>query len=360
MFKKMIYYFLFYATLGFVVSVLQQIVFQGFPVKIDSYFWEEWIGSSLYLFLFTSLQRIILRSFSSTFQQQQQIVPTLMKYFLILQALGFFLFLGYSILFTALVRMSFEIRLKDLSQLRFIFVYFFFIHAVVIITGIALRLYRLYAREKDEKHQAEKSFLSAQLQMLRQQLNPHFLFNNLNIIASTINSQPKVAYDFTRSMASFYRKVLETENADWITLEAELKNIQSYLYMLSIRFEEKLSYDIQIPAALQKEFFLPDFILQPIVENVIKHNTCSKTQPLTIQITLKKEGELVIRNNYQPSDSSAESIGIGWFNIESRYKYLGAEPPVKYLRDGWFYVVIPLVSSKQYTSMYDKDSHYRR
>jgi two-component system LytT family sensor kinase len=346
MYRRMIYYILFYVTLGFIVSTLQQLVLQGFPIRPDNYFLEEWLGGSLYLFLYIQLQRRILRSFISKFRQQEQAIPLIMKYFLLMQILGFILMMVYSILITALLRGSFDIRLKDLVQLRFIFVYFFFIHSVIYVTGIALRLYKLYIREKDAKHQAEKSFFSAQLQLLRQQLNPHFLFNNLNIIASTINSNPTLAYNFTRSMASFYRKVLESENDGLIVLKDELKTIQSYLYMLSVRFEEKLTFSIDIPEDIQLSRTVPDFILQPIVENAVKHNTCSKSSPLQIIIAINEAGNLEIKNNYQPRTNDAESLGIGWFNIESRYKYMGARAPVKYLKDGWFYVEVPMLASE--------------
>jgi two-component system, LytTR family, sensor kinase len=272
-------------------------------------------------------------------------VPLVMKYFLTIQVLGFVLLMVYSILLTAIINGQLNVRLKDFVQLRFIFVYFFFIHTVIFIGGIALRLYKLYNKEKDAKHLAEKSFLSAQLQMLRQQLNPHFLFNNLNIIASTINNNPKLAYDFTKSMASFYRKVLETENAGWILLRDELKTIQSYLYMLGVRFEDKLVFTIDVPDEVQYQFSVPDFILQPIVENAVKHNTCSKASPLRIIISIDDKGSLLIKNNYQPKGMSSESIGIGWFNIENRYKYLEAKAPVKYIKDGWFYVEVWLLKN---------------
>jgi sensor histidine kinase YesM len=322
--------------------VLQIIVLQGFPIKFNNYFFEEWLGSAVYVFLFLQLQKRSLRSFIKQFKTNGLSLPIMMKYYILVQVLGFLLMIVYSIILTSLINGKLAVQLKDLVQLRFIFVYFFFIHTVLFTGGISLRLYKLYNYEKDAKHQAEKSFLSAQLQMLRQQLNPHFLFNNLNIIASTINSNPKLAFDFTKSMASFYRKVLETENAGWISLKDELKTITSYLYMLSVRFEEKLVFKIDVPETTQQQYSLPDFILQPIVENVVKHNSCSKASPLQIIITINEAGNLEVKNNYQPKTTNTESLGIGWFNIESRYKYLGAKIPVKYLKDNWFYVEISL------------------
>lgn len=341
--KKMIFYFLFYVTLGFIISVLQQIVLKGFPLRFDNFFWEEWLGSSIYIFLYIQMQRKILSSFTSAFKKEEKSVPLLTRYFFILQVAGFVLLMGFSTVFTALLHGKINIRLKDIVELRFIFVYFFFIHSVVYVTGVALRLYKLYIKEKDAKHYAEKSFLSAQLNMLRQQLNPHFLFNNLNIIASTINSNPKLAYDFTRSMASFYRKVLEAENAGWVLVKDELSTIEAYLYMLSVRFEEKISFKIEVSAFVKNNCSIPDFVLQPIVENAIKHNSFSKANPLVIEIINKDDETLLIKNSYLPKQGVDDSLGIGWFNIESRYKYLEAKAPLKYIEDNWFMVEVSLL-----------------
>jgi two-component system, LytTR family, sensor kinase len=343
--QKVVYHIVFYILIGVFVSLLQVIVLNGFPLQLKNDFWGEILFSSLYVFFLIQLQKWLLKSFIVQFKRKGVAVESIIKYFLLIQVGGMVLLfvIGFLLNFVILGVVAF--RLRELAQLRFILVYYFFINTVIYSIGIALRLYQLYNREKDAKHQAEKSFMSAQLQMLRQQLNPHFLFNNLNIIASTVNSNPKLAYDFTRSMASFYRKVLESENSGWITLKEELKTIRSYLYMLSVRFEEKLVYTIEIPDEVQENFSVPDFILQPIVENVIKHNHCSKASPLQIVIFMNDAKNLVIKNNYQPKESGAESLGIGWFNIESRYKYLEAKMPVKYLKEDWFYVEVTLLKN---------------
>jgi two-component system, LytTR family, sensor kinase len=340
---KVIYQIVFYLLLGIIVSVLQAFVLNGLPLQIRNDFWGEILFSSVYIFFLIQLQKRLLHSFIIQFKRNTITIERFIKYFLLIQAGGAILLFAIGFILNLIILGVVAFKLRDFDQLRFILVYYFFINTIIYCVGIGLRLYSLYNKEKDAKHNAEKSFLSAQLQMLRQQLNPHFLFNNLNIIASTIHNNPKLAYDFTKSMASFYRKVLETENEGWVTLKAELKTIQSYLYMLEVRFEEKLVFSIDVPQEIQERYLVPDFILQPIVENAVKHNICTKNRPLQIIITINEAGHLLIKNNYQPKDVKSDSIGIGWFNIENRYKYLEAKAPIKYIKDYWFYVEVWLI-----------------
>ncbi|TAF90362.1 MAG: hypothetical protein EAZ47_11120 [Bacteroidetes bacterium] len=344
---KPLYHLIFYIITGTIVSILQVFVLSGFPLSFQDDFWGEILFACLYIFCLTQLQKRILTSSVSQFKRNTFSIEIFSKYFLLIQlgGLGILFLNGFLLEFIVTGKLNFKLR--TFSQLRFILVYYFFINAIIYCIGIGFRLYKLYGKEKDAKHLAEKSFMAAQLQMLRQQLNPHFLFNNLNIIASTIHNNPTIAYDFTKSMAAFYRKVLEAENAGWIPLKEELKTIQYYLHMLAVRFEDKLAFSIDISEENKNNFSLPDFILQPIVENAIKHNECSRNKPLTINIYVADNGNLVIRNIFQPKLETDQNIGIGWFNIENRYKYLAAQAPIKYIKDGWFYVEVWLLPNNQ-------------
>jgi LytS/YehU family sensor histidine kinase len=234
---------------------------------------------------------------------------------------------------------------KASEQLRFIILYYILLIGLTYMVMCGYKILKQFTLMRNTSMRNEKAAMEAQLQMLRSQLNPHFLFNSLNIIASTIKSNPDIAYDFTKNMAAFYRKVLESENVGWVLLKEELKTIRYYLKMLTIRFEDKLVIRIEVDEDQQQQFLIPEFILQPVVENIIKHNECSRARPLHIQISVDGDGVLEVRNNIQLKDSRQDSLGIGWFNIESRYKYLGAQNPEKYEKEGWFYVKVPLAKT---------------
>ncbi|MBL0882251.1 MAG: histidine kinase [Chitinophagaceae bacterium] len=329
--------------LGALISLVQDIVIHGLPLHFHENILGEILFSACYVYCFFWMTRFLMRGFFAKTIRGENGKTEVLFNFIKAELIGLVMLFLIGILLTVIIKGTFDIKLKELSEFRFIMVYYFFINAILFSVEVGLRVYRLYSHEKDAKHQAEQSFMQAQLQMLRQQLNPHFLFNNLNIIAATINANPKLAHDFTKSMADFYRKVLETERSGWITLKEELKTVRSYLYMLSVRFEDKINYEISIPEDIQMNYLVPDFILQPIIENIIKHNHCSKQEPLRIFIGLNDTMRLVISNNHNPKNVEAESLGIGWFNIQSRYKYLGAETPVKYILGKTFFVEISMI-----------------
>ncbi|ULQ55930.1 histidine kinase [Flavihumibacter rivuli] len=328
--------------LGTLISITQQLVLFGLPIRKDPILLGEIVYATIYISLYLLLVRMQFKVFPPITRSGKVSSSRIMLGFGTIQVLSFLLLFLIGILLILVTKGTTQIKLKDFAQLRFIFVYYFFINFIFYCIAIGIHLYKLYVKEKDQKHLAEKSFMEAQLQMLRQQLNPHFLFNNLNIIASTIKTNPTVAYDFTKNMANFYRKVLESENTGWITLEEELKTIRYYLHLLSVRFEDKLKTEINISKEDAGQYRIPEFVLQPIIENIIKHNECSRSKPLLIIIEIKQPNMLLVKNNYQPKMNKEDGLGVGWFNIESRYKHLGAASPVKYLDGDWFCVEVPL------------------
>lgn len=340
--KNQLLNFLIAVILGLIITIIQALVIHGLPADPGTRFLTEVLFATLYIFGY----RIILSRVVEKHLMFENL-ENLSKYkilnaYLLTQGLAFGWFFIITFLPVIIIIGPGNIQFKDIAQLRFIFVYYFFINTIGFTIGAGIKVYKLYSREKDAKYNAEKAFMNSQLQMLRQQLNSHFLFNNLNIIASTIHSNPQLAFDFTKSMASFYRKILETESAGWIKLKEELKTIRNYLYMLSVRFEDKLKVEIDVDEESSEKYLVPDFILQPVVENIIKHNECRRKNPLTIIIRIEDGGYLTVKNNIQPLKNNPDSMGIGWFNIEKRYEYLEHDAPEKFIEDNWFIVKIKL------------------
>lgn len=162
--------------------------------------------------------------------------------------------------------------------------------------------------------------LAAQYELLRQQVNPHFLFNSLNTLKYMVESGDKHSVDFILKLSDFYRYSLESRKADLIQLSEELKILESYIFLLKARFEEGMEISIQVPENWTNTQ-IPPFTLQLLVENAIKHNIVSLDKPLRMRIFT--EGDfLFVENSLQLKRTTEASTGLGLDNIRQRYQHL--------------------------------------
>ncbi len=142
----------------------------------------------------------------------------------------------------------------------------------------------------------QKENLQSQFEVLKQQVNPHFLFNSLNVLTSLIKIDPDLAESFTEQLSKVYRYVLENKEKDLVSLSTELDFLNSYLFLLEIRFMKKIFIRIDIEKSYFDYQILP-IAIQLIIENAIKHNVFSKAHPLNMEIYVDKEQRLNIVNN---------------------------------------------------------------
>ena len=161
---------------------------------------------------------------------------------------------------------------------------------------------------------------NAQFESLKNQLDPHFLFNSLNVLSSLIDENPSQAQHFTDSMAKIYRYVLEQKDKELISLEEELTFAKTYAQLLKMRFEESINFDFKTDQNDIHGFVVP-LSLQLLLENCIKHNYATPQKPLLITI-FSEDAFLNIQNNLQPREIEEASTGIGLSNIVSRYALL--------------------------------------
>ena len=168
-----------------------------------------------------------------------------------------------------------------------------------------------------EHHKTE--VIQAQLQNLKNQINPHFLFNNMSVLSSLVYKDPDKAVDFINQLSKVYRYLLDNKDSELVTLEDELKFIKSYTYLLQIRFDTNIKFNIEIEEESLKKL-LPPMALQILIENAIKHNEISSEFPLTVNIKTK-EDTLEVCNNLQLRLNIEESSKTGLKNICDRYHY---------------------------------------
>jgi two-component system, LytTR family, sensor kinase len=192
-----------------------------------------------------------------------------------------------------------------------------------------------------EKYKAES--LQAQLQNLKSQINPHFLFNNLSVLSSLVYKDQDKALDFINQLSKVYRYLLDTSNKELVSLEREINFIESYNYLLKIRFDANINFVIDI-SEKDLNLMLPPMALQMLVENTIKHNEVSAEQPLTVEIK-SEEAILIVRNNFQPRRNKELSSKTGLQNIKARYKYFTERTILVKQEGDFFQVQIPLLAA---------------
>lgn len=193
-----------------------------------------------------------------------------------------------------------------------------------------------------EAEELKRQQLISQFETLKSQVNPHFLFNSLNTLSGLIEENPERAVDFVQELSKVYRHILNTRDKDTISLEEEMKFLQSYLFLLKMRFGNNLITEIRIDDRL-KTMQLPALALQQLVENAIKHNVIASGKELYLTITTDDRGNLIVENNLQKKHSVEPSSGFGLESIRNRFHLLGSNAVTVNENATTFRVSIPLL-----------------
>ncbi len=197
------------------------------------------------------------------------------------------------------------------------------------------------AAVNEEKLKREK--LAIEYEALKNQVNPHFLFNSLTALSSLVYKDQQKAVTFIREFSNVFRYVLESREKEVVDFATEKKLLESVSYLNQIRYEDSLQIKINLSDATDK-YVIP-MALQMLLENAIKHNTISVNKPLKVEI-MEEEGYVVVKNNLQPKKSEIVSNKIGLENIKSRYKYLSDKDVLVENINEEFVVKIPVLSIK--------------
>jgi sensor histidine kinase YesM len=214
--------------------------------------------------------------------------------------------------------------------------------AIVVITYESMDTFGNWQQSRKEVDTLSKAQLQAQLDTLRQQVNPHFLFNSLNSLISLIGEDPRKAEAFAEELSTVYRYLLRSNENPLTPLADELAFIQSYYHLLKTRHGDALTLVTQIQPG-SEAMHLPPLTLQLLVENAVKHNIILPEQPLTIRLTTNEQSQLIVSNNLQRKPSRVLSNGVGLTNILTKYQILGKPSPTIEEDAIEFRVKVPLV-----------------
>jgi sensor histidine kinase YesM len=197
-----------------------------------------------------------------------------------------------------------------------------------------------WKNEIKEREMLKREALAAKYDVLKSQVNPHFLFNSLNVAGSLVDTNPEVAKRFLSQLSGMYRDVLELQDSNLVPLERELKLAARFLYLQEMRFGKAFRYTL--PDQSLKNYSIVPLSIQMLMENAFKHNSFSKENPMKIDVYIDAE-HLVVKNTHFSKAESSESLNIGLENIRGRYRFLTGKEIEVINENGIFEVKIPLI-----------------
>lgn len=221
---------------------------------------------------------------------------------------------------------------------------------LALIGGLGLWI-RWRERRLRRMEEGERDKIRTQYELLRNQVNPHFLFNSFNTLSGLIEEDPVRAQTYVERLSGFFRNVLTHRKEDCISLEEELGILDDYLSIQRARYEDNLVVTIDVPAAL-RTMALPPMTLQILVENALKHNVISKNHPMHLSIRQGAQGGLEVANSRKARHTPAEGTGIGLENLSRKLQLLGARPLIIQALPERFSVEVPLISNPSLSSSY--------
>ncbi|WP_245569872.1 2TM domain-containing protein [Flavobacterium soli] len=235
----------------------------------------------------------------------------------------------------------------------------FYVIALIITMVMSLFFHLIYYYKKAQENKVKEQKIiagtaSAKFESLKNQIDPHFLFNSLNVLSSLIEENPDNAQRFTTSLSKIYRYVLEQKDKELVSVEEELAFAKTYMNLLKMRFENSLFYELPANVSNPEAKVVP-LSLQLLLENTVKHNVVSEQRPLHIRI-LDKGDYLVIQNDYQKKEVLQDRQGVGLQNIINRYGIITSRKVLIEQNEKEFSVSIPILT-KQISVMETNNSN---
>ncbi|WBU88702.1 2TM domain-containing protein [Cellulophaga omnivescoria] len=228
---------------------------------------------------------------------------------------------------------------------------------ISIVVSLALHAYYFYKYIQDSKIKEQKIIAgtaSAKFDALKNQLDPHFLFNSLNVLTSLIEEDPFQAQKFTTSLSKVYRYVLEQKNKDLVTVDEELRFAKTYIRLLKMRFEDSIVFEVPEKSSNPDAKIIP-LSLQLLLENAVKHNIVSSNKPLRLKVE-EVDNMLIVSNNLQEKKVVKKSSGVGLKNIHQRYQMLTDRTVIINKGETEFSVHLPILT-KQVSTMETQKVH---
>jgi two-component system LytT family sensor kinase len=330
---------------GIVIMIVDQSIryFTGFDIALDERFYRT--------FAYYIIYSVPLTLVNSYFFDYINDVVVWHRYKRFRLAFGFFGSVIITLITIFFIRAFIEIVLEGESWTEFINTEqtAFYLSALLITLVISLFFHAVYYYREMQKTKVKEQKViagaaSARFDALKNQLDPHFLFNSLNVLTSLIEENPQNAQKFTTALSKVYRYVLEQKNKELVTVDEELDFARTYMSLLKMRFEDSIIFEIPDKASNPESKVVP-LSLQLLLENAVKHNMVTSSKPLHIKI-YEDGNHLVVLNNLQPKQIVKKSSGVGLENIKQRYQLLTERKVYINQREKDFAVAIPMLTKQ--------------
>ncbi len=326
--------------IAFLALIFGYLSFLNAPKGIAFPFLRSYISNFIYIALIWNGNILLVDFVDSVYDNNKEIYKKLIASALVALFLPIFMHYAYSYWFFPLVN-GFKCNFSSKENVSYLLVS---VVTTLLVNSVytSIEFFNHWRKTLLEKEEFKRTSLSAEFEALKNQVNPHFLFNSLNTLSSLIDENPKQANEFVQKLASVYRYVLTHRDKETVQLKYEIDFIESYIFLNKIRFGVNLNTKINVNENCLS-YQIPTLTLQMLVENAIKHNEISAQKPLFISISCNDK-YLIIENNFQPKISLTESNGVGLNNIIERYNYLTNEIVIVNKTNEKFEVKVPLLN----------------
>mgnify|MGYP002139780965 CR=1 FL=1 len=191
----------------------------------------------------------------------------------------------------------------------------------------------------------QKEKIESQYEILKSQVNPHFLFNSFNTLITVIEDDKKVAVEYVNKLSDFFRNLLAYKDKDLISIHEELELVANYIFLQQKRYGTNFKVVIDLPSLLQEQYLIPPLGIQILLENCLKHNAVSRETPLLVEVYQEDYKFLIVKNNINAKMIKDPSTGIGLQNLKNRYRLLNDSVIEVTAENGLFIVKLPLIKS---------------
>ncbi len=328
------------AIIIIIISFVITLYFVGFSGNLESYLLNMIYGASIGLSF--ALGSALIAKY--IINKSDLVQSPLKTYSVLLLSVVVFMGVDVVVVNWLWFELVYDMSLVQLLSSNFgskIFLSEIFIGLLIFLVIVSFGFVKRFKTAQQEVSQAKEATVKFQYETLKNQINPHFLFNSLNALSALIHIDTDKADAFTNKLAQVYRYILDHQDDELVELNSELEFIEKYSYLLKIRFDNL--FDIQIINHSKTEGqLLVSMALQIIIENVFKHNKISKTTPMVVSILIEDD-YIKISNPLNLKDKKETSHGLGLSNIEKRYSLLTPKACKFGEENDTFYAIIPLL-----------------